>query len=127
MREPNIAPFFACAYPGLADVARKHGYCLAIHGSVITDLDLVAVPWTDEAVDAETLKNAIMELIGALDYRGMLKRQLPPITEENLDELVRSGGGNCPETKPHGRLAWNLYLYHGVKIDLSVMPRSNKL
>jgi hypothetical protein len=124
MKEPNIAPFFACAYPGLCTVARKHGYCLAIHGSVVTDLDLVAIPWTAEAVDAETLKDALMDLIGALDYRGLLKRELPSITEENLDELVKNSGEKSPEHKPHGRLAWNLYLHHGRKIDLSVMPRA---
>ncbi|MCR6656626.1 MAG: hypothetical protein NVV63_12630 [Opitutus sp.] len=27
------------------------------------------------------------------------------------------------ESKPHGRIAWNLYLGNGCKVDLSVMPR----
>jgi len=122
MREPNPAPMFACMYPGLAEVARKHGYNLAIHGSVITDLDLVACPWTEEAVDAETLKNALMDLIGALSFRETLWRDLPSLTEEQVDEHVARCGERSPEQKPHGRMAWNLYLNHGIKIDLSVMP-----
>ena len=39
------------------------------------------------------------------------------------DELVaRANETNQPEQKPHGRRAWNLYLEHGCKVDVSVMP-----
>jgi hypothetical protein len=127
VREPNIAPFYVCAYAGLAETARKHGYALAIHGSVITDMDLVAIPWTDEASDAQTVMRAIKDHLSALTFRECVKSDLPSITEENLDELIAGTKEgrlkNGEEQKPHGRLAWNLYLDHGVKIDLSVMPR----
>lgn len=46
MKPPTRAPFFACIYHGLCDVARARGYALAIHGTVTSDLDLIAVPWT---------------------------------------------------------------------------------
>jgi len=38
LKEPTRAPIFACLYPGLCDIARKHGYALAIHGTVESDL-----------------------------------------------------------------------------------------
>lgn len=49
MKPANPAPFYACLYPALCDRAREHGYALAIHGTVATDLDLIAVPWTTAA------------------------------------------------------------------------------
>lgn len=125
MKPPTRAPFFASMYHGLCETARKHGYALAIHGTVTRDLDLIAVPWIDEAVPAEILKDALMEHIGACDYEGLLKRQL---SDENLVRQVlerensKDAGGAT--AKPHGRRAWNLYLDHGAKVDLSVMPRS---
>lgn len=124
MKAPTRAPFFACMYHALCDTARQHGYALAIHGTVTTDLDLIAVPWTAEAVSAEELKNALMAHINACDYEGLLRRSG---LEEDLVRQIMAR--NAPGTlatgtaRPHGRLAWNLYLDSGSKVDLSVMPR----
>lgn len=47
--KPNFAPVYASAmYPDLAKIFHKHGYALAVHGSLARDLDLVAVPWADK-------------------------------------------------------------------------------
>lgn len=133
MKDANIAPAFACMYPGLCDKARELGYCLAIHGSVVTDLDLVAIPWTREAVGALELVKALKAHICACGYRELLERDCSSFANASqIDDMVRAERertGNKPrgpmesELKPHGRLAWNLYLYHGAKVDLSVMPR----
>ena len=64
MKEPTRAPAYACMYHGLCDTARKHGYALAIHGTMTTDLDLVAIPWTDEAADVDTLVAALRWHVG---------------------------------------------------------------
>lgn len=130
MKPATRAPFYACLYHGLCDIARKHGYALCIHGTVTRDLDLVAIPWTAEAVDAVALKDALMEHIGAVDYEGLTRRQFPA-NEEIVQQVLRAererkqevydAGGAC--LKPHGRRAWNLYMDFGAKVDLSVMPR----
>lgn len=131
MKEPTRAPFYACLYPGLCDIARAHGYALAIHGTVTKDLDLIAVPWTTAAVPAEELMRTLMEHIGAVDYHGLLQRQLPTTPPEQIEKLVaaeyaRQSDQHGPDgaaQKPHGRKAWNLYLEYGAKVDLSIMPR----
>jgi len=125
MKEPTRAPVFACLYPGLCEVARARGYALAIHGTVTSDLDLIACPWTDRAVSAEELKEAMMKHIGACGYSDMLKRDTC-LTAQQADEIAaREENKNADYTaKPHGRKAWNLYLYEGTKVDLSVMPRT---
>lgn len=134
MKPPTRAPFYACMYHGLCDTARKHGYALAIHGTVTTDLDLIAIPWVEDAADPVTLKDALMAHISACDYEGLTRQQFPNnedlVTQILANEKKRKAdaGEYYDETgaqiKPHGRRAWNLYLDHGAKVDLSVMPRA---
>lgn len=126
MKEPTRAPIFACLYPGLCDIARKHGYALAIHGTVASDLDLIAVPWIEAATDAVTVKDALMHHIGACGYADMLRRDTWR-TEEHVQQILaneRAAGrvADDVEIKPHGRMAWNLYMHEGTKVDLSVLP-----
>lgn len=111
MKPPVPAPFYACLYPGLCEVARANGYALTIHGSMTRDLDLVAIPWTAEAVDAEALVLALKTHVGAMVIPGF------------LDDPQAFDWTKDPTEKPHGRLAWNLYFHLGCQIDLSVMPR----
>lgn len=81
-------------------IGRKYGYAIGLHGSLKRDMDLIAVPWTDEAV-------------GNAELVEKLCADLPA-------EMV-SG----PERKPHGRYAVTLQLDGYYKpIDLSIMPRT---
>jgi hypothetical protein len=98
------------AYAALIDpirkVARQFGYAVAQHGTLARDIDLLAVPWSEEAVDPQLLVEAIAELVKA--YEG-----------------GRFGiiDGDCPRAKPHGRLAWSIHGW-AFYIDLSIMPRA---
>lgn len=124
MRDATRAPAYACLYHGLCDVARKLGYALAIHGTLNVDLDLIAVPWVDEAVDAKTLVKALTDHIGACGYGDLLRRQ--GHTEEMVNQILarkENRDTDEAEVKPHGRRAWNLYMDAGAKVDLSVLPR----
>jgi len=128
MKDPTRGPIFACLYPGMCDVARRHGYALTIHGTLVNDVDLVAIPWTADARPPEVLKDALMKHIGACGYDDLLKRDSPWLSEEQRRQVCAQQGvgleGECSE-RPHGRLSWNLYLWAGTKVDLSVMPREN--
>ena len=39
--------FYACVLEGLRKIALKCGYALAVHGTCASDLDLIAVRWSD--------------------------------------------------------------------------------
>lgn len=129
MKDPTRAPFYAALYHGLCVIARKHGYALAIHGTVTSDLDLIAVPWVADAGDPVTLKDALMQHISALDYGDVHRRM--GLTEETVQQIVEQHEKNRKEIvdsegatiKPHGRRAWNLYMDFGAKVDLSILPR----
>ena len=98
------AAFYPLYYAALKETCKEHGYALTCHGSMKRDLDLVAIPWTKEASDEETLIKALIKnhelLIGASDQKD----------------------------KPHGRAAY-VFVFFGDErngyIDLSVMPLKN--
>ena len=80
-------------------LARVAGYAIAIHGSQERDLDLVAIPWVGNAVNAKELMTYI-----AVGLGGKI-----------IGEI---------EIKPHGRLACNIQMDGWFKlIDLSVTPK----
>lgn len=79
------------------DIARGCGYAVAVHGSMSSerDLDLIAVPWTDDACEPAHLLHELE-------------------TEFVLGDQAK---------KPHGRLAVVLHGVAGFKYaDLSIAP-----
>jgi hypothetical protein len=75
----------------------------------VTDFDLVAIPWKDNASAAQELIDAMAKHLSIC-----------------LETVGRFGEGgddfSKPELKPHGRLAWLIPLKWGA-LDISVMPR----
>lgn len=104
-RQPAYAVALACSLPALQRIAKDHGYALGLHGSMTRDFDLIAVPWNEEPSAPSVLVEAIREKVG-----GFIR-----------DE---SEFGHNPNSKPHGRLAWSIYLvkWDLPYIDISVMP-----
>lgn len=92
--------------------ARGCGYALAVHGSMARDIDIVAVPWTEQADNPEFLIERLCGALAGKVGRGVYRRKdhRPDWTE-----------------KPHGRWATTIMLPGmGPEIDLSVMPRIEK-
>lgn len=113
MKTPTFAPAYVGLFPILSEVAQENGYALAAHGSVARDFDLVAIPWIEEAANAETLIRAIAKSMsytmdGAITVDRLFE---PPYTEQ----------------KPHGRRSWSIPLDCGAVLDISVMPRNQDL
>jgi hypothetical protein len=98
--------------PHLRETARTHGYALTVHGSLARDIDLVAIPWTKEAVSSWDLAIAMVRTTEKVKGR---------LVAYGTDE--RDSGLDIPR-KPHGRVCWVIHLDNGVYIDLSIMPRS---
>lgn len=98
----------------LREVARAHGYALAVHGTLAYDIDLVACPWSEPLSEAKVLAEAIQqkaeEIIGFAFDSDRASAANPRYFEQG-----------CPGSKPHGRLAWTFHLGGGPYIDLSVL------
>jgi hypothetical protein len=103
--KPNYGPVYAAAmYPELAAIFQRHGYALAVHGSLARDFDLIAVPWAETVAPAETVL-AEVTTIFAVKVVGEV------------------------EQKNHGRIAYTLRIGWGecaadLSFLMSVMPGS---
>lgn len=99
MKDPNYAPMYAALYPGLAEITRKHGYALAVHGTLARDMDLICIPWVAEPSEPSDVVKAITDKFS-----------------------IRTIGD--PNTTHHGRERWTISIGFGeCFIDLSFMPR----
>lgn len=63
-------------YPDLAAIFQRHGYALAVHGSLARDFDLIAVPWVDEASEPSKVLEEVascfaVALVGEPEIRGI--------------------------------------------------------
>lgn len=96
---PNYGPVYAAAlYPEMCSLFQRHGYALAVHGSLARDLDLVAVPWSKEVSAPEAVLKDLTEIFA-----------------------VRVAG--TAEAKGHGRVAYTLTVGFGeCACDLSFFP-----
>lgn len=84
-REARRPIVHAMLYPRLEKVAQKLGYALALHGSIARDMDLIAVPWIDQAAAPSVLIEAMAKRVGGYHH-------------------------GKPAKKPHGRLAWVIHI-----------------
>lgn len=114
----SYALVYANLLPGIQAIAREHGYAVGVHGSMATDLDLIACPWAEAVSDAEVLAEALREALNG---------HYPPSARKVDGEWQMVPN---PEQKPHGRRAWSIHFtpasplpHSPCYIDLSVMPR----
>jgi hypothetical protein len=97
--------------PPMRRVAKDLGYAITVHGSLCRDIDLVAVPWTEQCSGnhgelALALSGAIASITGRCHRRH--------------GEWTK---------KPHGRLAITMLAWCGettANIDLSVVAASRQ-
>lgn len=98
--------FYACLYNDMKRAALDCGYTLAMHGSMHTDLDLIAVAWVENAKPKEELVQAISACVGETIW-------------------IRNGYHlKDAELRPHGRWAYTISILGDWSIDLSVIPPS---
>lgn len=90
--------------------ARELGYAIGVHGSLTRDIDLIACPWTVDAVDAKVLAEAAQETI-AKHNNGIAFLNPREAVEGEDGDWFRNG---CqPHGKPHGRYVWCYHLGGG--------------
>lgn len=103
----SLVCIYAQLLPRIREAGKAMGYAIAIHGSMQRDLDLLAVPWVEDARSAEELVAFIADAV-----RGYV-----------IGDVAKRGTIDEPTTQPHGRRSWNICWGGKPSIDLSVMPR----
>jgi hypothetical protein len=105
--EVNGKPvFYSVLLNPMKKAALDLGYTLAMHGSMHSDLDLIAVAWVEDASPIEELVSAINDCLGNTMW-----------SEHNL---------TTGSLKPHGRICYTLSIGGDWFIDLSIIPPTSK-
>lgn len=104
----------------IREVARVCGYAIGVHGSLARDIDLIAVPWGEHAIEAvpliEAIRMKIDQLMGWAIYE--------PRRTSWTDAMWQWKMEGEPGRKPHGRKSWVIHIPNGVYLDIAVMPRT---
>lgn len=101
--------FYACVLESLKIIARQNGYALAIHGSLASDLDLIAVRWSDTYSSPNNLVKCFLNELssyafGDVDFENLTKPEerygnqihytIPIIGDWYIDLTVIKGDSN---------------------------------
>lgn len=91
--------FYCCILPTLREVCYKHGYALAVHGSMRRDLDVIAIPWVETASKPQVLCDDMVKELGGYTIQAL----------------------KCD--KPHGRMTCPIrFNQTSFYIDFCIMP-----
>lgn len=94
------AVFYAAIYGDLRDKALECGWALGLHGSLNSDMDIMAMPWTKDATDAESM---IANLYKCFDNDSW---SLP----------VKHVG-----EKPNGRVVYTISIWEDFYLDINII------
>jgi hypothetical protein len=87
---PEVKVSEATAYwevlPVMKDMARRLGWCLALYGPLRRDLDMVAIPWSEEAVAHDHLLRELIRTFGGRYSNEILDR---PTLRKDMTVLCR--------------------------------------
>ena len=97
----NNAIFWVFQWPSLREAASECGWAIAIHGSVVHDLDLMAMPWREDHCTADNLASVLQSILN------------------NPPQFVREPVKYVGE-KPNGRVVYTIF-GSGTYIDLNVI------
>ena len=54
--------FYACMYEDIRQCAMDCGWAVALHGSLASDMDIMAMPWVDDAVSFKEMVDRVSKL-----------------------------------------------------------------
>lgn len=97
------AAFYASIWNDLRQAAMDCGWALGLHGSLNSDLDIMAMPWIENAVPADDMIDNLAACFGFSEY--WIKNQLM---------VDRS-------SKPNGRVVYTIPIYGDFYLDINVI------
>jgi hypothetical protein len=100
-------------------IAREHGWALAVHGTLVRDIDLIAVPWVEEAAPWTTVYEDWIAKLPLRDVEGEHRKRAAPGRPHCRRSMLilQSGTVRVEDGNPKG--TWN-----PPALDVSFMPRA---
>lgn len=100
------AIFYTVVYPEMRKIAADRGWALGLHGSLTSDMDLMAMPWTENAVPAD-------ELMAALNRLFMDNGSPWKVKKDST-------------SKPNGRVVYTIPIYSDYYCDINIIECGRK-
>jgi peptidoglycan/xylan/chitin deacetylase (PgdA/CDA1 family) len=101
----NNAIFWIFRFPEYRKIAAECGWAIAIHGSAVHDLDLMAMPWVENHTSADELAQRL--------------------TDTEQPNFRRPYEKSKPGDKPNGRIVYTIFT-GGTYIDMNVIETPDK-
>ena len=95
------AAFYACMWDDFRQAAMDCGWALALHGSLASDIDIMAMPWTENATSADDM---IKYMIGKC-FCG-----------NKITEFIKTKG-----KKPNNRVVYTISIWADFYLDINVI------
>jgi hypothetical protein len=93
--------FYAAMWEDIRKCAMDLGWAVAIHGSLSSDMDIMAMPWTNDTVSFEKLVCSISKLFDS----------------NSISELYSI----TYNEKPHGRIVATIPIWEDFYLDVSTI------
>ena len=103
--EDNNAIFWIFKFPEYRKIAAECGWAIAIHGSAVHDLDLMAMPWEENHTSADELAQRL--------------------TDTEQPNFRRPYEKSKPGDKPNDRIVYTIFT-GGTFIDMNVIEHPDK-
>lgn len=95
------AAFYAAIWPDLREAALKCGWALALHGSLSNDMDIMAMPWTEEATGVEEMIKALSDCFTGNPFKD---------------------GHSVPfHEKPNNRVVYTMSIWADFYLDINII------
>ena len=95
------AAFYACMWDDFRQAAMDCGWALGLHGSLASDMDIMAMPWTENATSADDM---IQHLIDTCFY------------DNHLSDFIKH-----TQEKPNHRVVYTISIFADFYLDINVI------
>lgn len=99
------AAFYASIWDDLRNAAMDNGWALGLHGSLSNDMDIMAMPWVEDAKPVDVMIKALSDCFTE-----------SPFKEQHLV---------AHNTKPHGRTVYTMSIWADLHLDISIMSKTD--
>jgi hypothetical protein len=102
------AAFYACMWNDFRQAAMDCGWALALHGSLNSDMDIMAMPWT---VNAKSSEYMIEHLIKECFFDNEITKQCHSVTRNK---------------KPNNRVVYTIPIFGDFYLDINIIELNTK-
>lgn len=95
------ASFYACIFEDLKLSASKCGWALGLHGSLSNDMDIMAMPWTEDAKPVEEMIQSLSDCF--------------------IDNIWKDGHIVPHYGKPNNRVVYTMSIWKDFYLDINVI------